>query len=169
MTDPRDPQKQESIEMNRDPITGEPGAHPIGTGLGAASGAIAGALIGGIGGPIGAAAFGTLGAIAGGLAGRDAGEAVHPTGDEVHWRNSYRSEPYFSSLYNYEDYAPAYRAAWIHRMSHPEGSWAQAEIDLKAGWEHCKDKSHLLWDDARHAAHAAWHRVRSSTSDSKPD
>ena len=39
--------------MNRDPITGTPGSHPLGTGVGATGGALAGAAIGSLFGPIG--------------------------------------------------------------------------------------------------------------------
>ena len=42
---------------NRDPITGERGAHPLGTGFGTTGGAVAGAAIGtAIGGPVGGVA-----------------------------------------------------------------------------------------------------------------
>ena len=40
-------------EPNRDPITGAPGAHPVGTGLGATGGALAGAAAGSLAGPVG--------------------------------------------------------------------------------------------------------------------
>ena len=40
-------------DLNRDPITGEPGSHPIGTAVGGMGGAAAGAAIGAIGGPLG--------------------------------------------------------------------------------------------------------------------
>ena len=45
-------------DANRDPLTGTPGSHPFGTGLGAAAGGIAGgigtgALAGSMGGPVG--------------------------------------------------------------------------------------------------------------------
>src|SRR4051794_32509382 len=53
-------------DSNQDPITGEPGAHPVGVGVGtAAGGAAAGALGGAAAGPVGA----VVGAVAGGLAG----------------------------------------------------------------------------------------------------
>ena len=35
-----------TTDANRDPITGAPGAHPVGTGVGAAGGGAAGAAIG---------------------------------------------------------------------------------------------------------------------------
>ena len=39
-------------DSNLDPITGEPGAHPVGTGVGATGGALTGAAIGAVGGPV---------------------------------------------------------------------------------------------------------------------
>jgi phage tail tape-measure protein len=65
--------------MNPDPLTGAPGAHPVGTGLGAVSGAAAGASIGAAAGPVGAAVGTVVGAVAGALAGKGAAEAVNPT------------------------------------------------------------------------------------------
>ena len=59
-------------DANRDPITGEPGAHPIGTGAGAAAGGATGATVGAIGGPVGAVIGGAVGAVVGGLAGKGA-------------------------------------------------------------------------------------------------
>ena len=54
-----------------DPITGEPGAHPLGVGIGAIGAGIAGATIGLVAGPIGAAIGAAIGAVAGGLAGKE--------------------------------------------------------------------------------------------------
>ena len=62
-------------ELNADPITGEPGSHPVGTGLGAAGGAAAGAAVGSVGGPLGTLVGGAVGAVVGGLAGSAVGEA----------------------------------------------------------------------------------------------
>ena len=58
-----------------DPITGEPGAHPVGVGVGALGAGAAGAAIGAIGGPIGMLVGATIGAIAGGLAGHEVAAA----------------------------------------------------------------------------------------------
>jgi uncharacterized protein (TIGR02271 family) len=67
-------------DANRDPITGEPGSHPIGTGLGAvAGGAVAGAATGTVAGPVGTGVGAAVGAVAGGLAGKAAGEKFDPT------------------------------------------------------------------------------------------
>lgn len=67
-------------DANRDPITGAPGAHPLGTGAGAAAGGMAGAAAGTVAaGPVGTVIGAAIGAVAGGLAGKGAAEAVNPT------------------------------------------------------------------------------------------
>ena len=72
-------------DANRDPITGEPGAHPVGTGLGtAAGGAAAGAAAGLAAGPVGAAVGAVVGGVAGGLAGKGIAESINPTVEEAY-------------------------------------------------------------------------------------
>ena len=85
-------------DANRDPISGAPGSHPIGVGVGAAgggaAGAAAGAAIGAAAGaistgpaaPIGAVVGTVVGAIAGGLAGKGDAEAGNPTTEGAFWR-----------------------------------------------------------------------------------
>ena len=66
--------------MNRDPITGEPGAHPVGTAVGATAGAVAaGAAVGSVAGPVGTVVGAAIGAVAGGAAGKGVAETVDPT------------------------------------------------------------------------------------------
>jgi uncharacterized protein (TIGR02271 family) len=69
----------EKQNTNRDPITGEPRAHPVGTGAGAAAGGVTGAAVGMAGGPIGAGVGAAVGAVAGGLAGKGTAEHFNPT------------------------------------------------------------------------------------------
>lgn len=155
--------KVEDRDMNRDPITGAPGAHPIGTGVGAASGAVAGAAMGSVAGPLGATVAGLVGAVVGGLAGKEVGEAVNPTAEdpywENYWRESYRAEPYYQKGYTYEDYAAAYRVAYIRHSHDPDLTWGHVEAELQAEWELTKGASRLDWKDAWQAAHAAWIRI----------
>ena len=58
-----------------DPITGEPGAHPVGVGVGAIGAGLAGAAIGAIAGPLGALVGAAIGAVAGGIAGHEVASA----------------------------------------------------------------------------------------------
>lgn len=65
---------------NLDPITGEPGAHPVGTGVGAVAGGMAaGAAVGTVAGPVGTAVGAAAGAVVGGLAGKGVAEKIDPT------------------------------------------------------------------------------------------
>lgn len=69
-----------------DPITGEPGAHPLGTGLGAAAGGMAaGAAVGTVAGPVGTVIGAAVGAVVGGLAGKGIAEAIDPSAEDAYW------------------------------------------------------------------------------------
>ena len=73
-------QAASSGSANRDPLTGEPGAHPVGTAVGAAAGGIAaGAAAGSVAGPVGTVVGAVVGAVAGGAAGKGVAETVDPT------------------------------------------------------------------------------------------
>jgi hypothetical protein len=160
---------------NRDPISGAPGAHPVGVGVGAAgggaAGAAAGAAIGAAAGaistgpaaPIGAVVGTVVGAIAGGLAGKGVAEAVNPTTEDAFWRENYKTRPYAAagdSSYPYEeDYRPAYRYGWESRSRYQGQKFEDVESDLGRDWDRTKDKSRLGWDRAKEATRDAWHRV----------
>lgn len=70
-TDQPAPAHDPAADNSPDPITGEPGAHPVGVGVGALTAGAAGAAIGTIGGPIGMLIGAAIGAVAGGLAGKE--------------------------------------------------------------------------------------------------
>lgn len=150
--------EREERDMNRDPITDEPGAHPIGTGVGATGGAVAGAAAGSIAGPVGAAVGGVVGAVVGGLAGKAAGEAINPTAEEAFWRDNYDKEPYYESGRTFDDYGPAYRLGLSGRQRY-EDPWTSVEPRLASEWDSTRGNSTLNWDRASHASQAAWRRA----------
>lgn len=155
----------EDKDLNRDPITDEPGAHPVGTGIGATGGAVAGAAAGAaagsIGGPVGVAVGGVVGAVVGGLAGKAAAEAVNPTAEEAHWRENYSREPYYEQGRSFDDYGPAYRLGVTGRTRY-EDDWESAEPKLASEWESSRGSSSLSWQQAQPASRAAWERIDSS-------
>lgn len=151
-------EEREERDLNRDPITDEPGAHPIGTAVGGTGGALAGAAAGSIAGPVGAAVGGIVGAVVGGLAGKAAGEAVNPTAEEAFWRDNYQKEPYYESGRSFDDYGPAYRLGLTGRQRY-EDPWTSVEPRLASEWESTRGNSSLNWDRASHASQAAWRRV----------
>jgi uncharacterized protein (TIGR02284 family) len=151
-------EEREDRDLNRDPITEEPGAHPIGTGIGAAGGAVAGAAAGSIAGPVGAAVGGVLGAVVGGLAGKAAGEAVNPTAEEAFWRENYDKEPYYEKGRTFDDYGPAYRLGLSGRERYPD-PWTSVEPRLASEWESTRGNSTLNWERASPAAGAAFQRA----------
>lgn len=146
---------------NRDPVSGEPGSHPLGTGVGAAGGAIAGMAAGAFFGPIGMLVGTALGAVAGGATGNAVAESVDPTPEVDYWRDSYRSRPYVKDDYSYDtDYAPAYRYGVESRNRYRDRTWDTGlESDLSSEWERAKGKSKLAWNDAKDAVRDSWDRT----------
>lgn len=156
MTDNRD---LRNTDTNRDPLTGAPGAHPVGTGLGAGGGGIAGAVAGAaVGGPVGAVIGGVAGAVMGGLTGKGVAEAVNPTAEDDYWRTNYSSQPYAAGA-SYDTYQPAYRHGWEAYGKYEGKRFDDVESELERDWEGTKDSANLGWDKAKHATRDAWHRV----------
>lgn len=145
-------------DANRDPISGAPGSHPVGTGLGAAAGGIAaGAAAGTLAaGPIGTVIGAAVGAIAGGLAGKAIAEKVDPTVVDSHWRGRYDKESYYESGMTYDDYAPGYRLGADARLQHGEAGFDDVENTIATDYENVRGQSRLDWEQAKHAVRAGW-------------
>jgi hypothetical protein len=147
-------------DLNEDPITGTPGAHPVGAGLGAAAGgAAAGAAVGTVAGPVGTAVGIVAGGIAGGLAGKAIAEQIDPTAEEHYWRNEYPNREYYDPTIGYPEVGPAYKYGWESRAAHADRTWDEAEPELETGWTSHRGESKLEWERARPAARDAWHRI----------
>lgn len=142
---------------NRDPITGEPGSHPVGTGVGATGGALAGAAAGSLAGPAGAVAGMLVGAVVGGMGGKAVAEGVNPTQEDAYWRESHTREPYYEAGRSYDDYRPAYEIGWDGRSQGAD--FDAAEQRFASEWDQRRGTSALTWEQARPATRAAWERA----------
>ena len=146
-------------DANRDPISGEPGAHPVGTGIGAAGAGAMGAAIGGVvGGPIGAVVGTVIGSVAGGLMGKGAAEAVNPTEEDTYWQNNYASRPYVEPDTGYDAYQPAYNTGYegFNRYAETEKTYDEIEPELQNHYEQNYASSGVPWEKAKHAARDAY-------------
>jgi uncharacterized protein YjbJ (UPF0337 family) len=155
--------KVDARDENPDPITGEPGAHPIGVAAGGSGGAVAGATIGAaVGGPIGAAIGGAIGAVAGGAVGKAAGEALNPTLEEEYWKENYRNRPYFREGMDYSQYAPAYRYGWesAAKEAYRSRTFEEVEQNLQRDWEADRTSYPRPWSEIREATRDAYNRTR---------
>jgi phage tail tape-measure protein len=152
--------KVKEQDLNLDPITGQPGSHPLGTGAGSAGTAAVGAAIGAVvGGPVGFAVGGAIGAVAGGVAGHEVAEKVNPTVEDSYWRDNYSKRPYAHADRDYKFYQPAYKYGWESRANLKDAKWDDVESQLDAGWMMRRGESTLEWNDARPAAQDAWNRI----------
>jgi hypothetical protein len=155
-----DENRENQGDLNKDPVTGEPGSHPIGTGVGAASGGVAGAAIGAVvGGPVGAAVGAVVGGIAGAYGGRGVAEAVNPTVEEEYWRENHATRPWADENSTYEHYAPAYRTGYEGVTKYAGRQYHEIEGDLARDYEKNDANPAIPWDRARPAVRAAWDRI----------
>jgi hypothetical protein len=151
---------KQTTDTNPDPITGEPGSHPLGTGVGAAiTGAAAGVAGGALAGPVGAAVGAAIGAVAGGYAGKAVEEEFDPTAEDAYWRANYRNRPYIEKDSEYDAYRPAYQYGWESRSQHRGRRFEEIETELATGWEKRPDRSQLSWEKAKPATRDAWDRL----------
>jgi hypothetical protein len=151
-------------QTNPDPLTGEAGAHPVATGIGAAAvgaaGLAASALIAG---PVGVAAAVVGGAFIGGYAGKAAGELIDPTVEEAFWKDQHPKQPYIQQSagprVDDDDYFSAYRVGYVgySLQNGKERSFEDAEAELRATYE--GTGARVPWDQARVATRAAWDRI----------
>ena len=151
--------KFEKDTLNLDPISGEPGSHPVGTGAGAVGTAAVAAAIGAVvGGPIGFAVGGAVGAVAGAMAGHEVAETVNPTVEDAYWRDNYSTRPYVTAERDYSFYQPAYRYGWEARSNYKDATWDDVESKLDLGWMAGRGHSTLAWHEAKPATRDAWNR-----------
>ncbi len=151
----------EKSDLNADPISGEPGAHPVATGLGALSGVTAGLYVGMAAGPVGSLVGATIGAVVGGLAGHGLAESKYPVLEDSYWQQAYTTRPYYRSEYDYtRDYRAAYQLGYQAHLQHPdEVSFEAHESSLAEAWEVVKGDSRLSWADAKLVVHDGWDRL----------
>jgi hypothetical protein len=159
--------KTASRDANLDPLTGEPGAHPVGAGVGAAAGTAAGAAAGAAGGPVGVAIGALIGGVAGGLVGKGVAENIDPTAEEAFWRENHARQNYARGR-DYAAFEPAYRAGVSGFTQgrtfeeQEEELRRRYEEDISRDVESRRDDSTALqleWEEARHATRAAYDRL----------
>ncbi len=153
--------KETKDDLNADIITGEPGSHPVGTGIGGVGGAAAGAAIGSMAGPLGTLIGGAIGAVVGGGAGHASAEAINPTHEEAYWRAEHVNANYYKEGHDFDrDLHPAYAVGYANRAKYPaDARFEDHENDLKRSWEEVKGESRMQWEEARLASRDAWNRV----------
>jgi hypothetical protein len=188
MMEKKTAEKVEAKKANRDPLTGEPGAHPVGAGVGAAAGGAAagaalgvagaaiaggvaaGSAIGAAAGPVGVVVGAIAGGVAGGLAGKNVAEQIDPTIEDAYWKEHHQTRSYYKPGMSYkDDYLPAYRYGWEARGTNAGRDYSELEPELRKNWTTSRSRSRLEWEQASLAARDAWeHAGKTSTNQPMP-
>jgi hypothetical protein len=145
---------------NADPITDEPGAHPIETGIGAAAAGAAGGLAAGaVGGPLAAAVGVAVGAVAGGYAGKSVGEIIDPTTADDFLRGRFKSRPYVEDGDDYEDFRAAYRYGGLAESKYGDAGIDLTDENLRREWEKTEEGKEIPWSLASGAVNDGYERA----------
>ena len=158
------PQKQVDLpprgDRNADPITDEPGSHPIETGIGAAAvGAASGMAVGAVTGPVGAAIGAAVGAVAGGYAGKSIGEMIDPTIEDNWLRDQFESRPYVEEGDTFEDFQPAYRYGASVESKYGDSGFDSVVDEVEREWAKSEGYPGMTWPRAQHAVKDGYDRT----------
>lgn len=158
---PRDKPPVHARDPNRDPISGTPGAHPVGVAVGGvAGGAAAGALAGTMFGPLGTLIGAGVGVLAGAALGKGVAERVDPTGENEYWRSEHQSRPYVKEEFDFDrDYSAAYGFGLQAREQYGNRGFEASENELREGWDRVRGDSRLEWNEARPAIRDSYERA----------
>jgi len=85
--------------------------------------------------------------------------SIDATAEDKYWRGAYSNEPYYNKQYDYDDYSPPYKLGYEGRNRYLGRKYDEVENDLSTDWDKFKGKSRLMWNDAKQAVRAGWHRV----------
>ena len=160
-------------DANRDPITDEKGAHPVGAGLGAAAGGAAtGAAVGTVAGPVGTAIGVIAGGLIGGLAGKGVAEAVDPTEEDAYWRDEHknRTRDYYKEGSDYDThYKPAHQYGWesYAKSKHENGEphrFEDLSPRMQQEWNEHRSDGDLTWEEAHPAVRDGYNRAHEKQS-----
>lgn len=100
-----------NLDANREPLTGAPGAHPVGTGLGAA-----------------------IGAVVGGLAGKGVAEAIDPTRESAYWSENFSGRDYVEHGSSFDDVESEMSSDWATNRGASSLSWERARHAARDAW-----------------------------------
>jgi hypothetical protein len=158
------PQKKVDLpprgNRNADPITDEPGSHPIETGIGAAAvGAATGMAVGAVTGPVGAAIGAAVGAVAGGYAGKGVGEMIDPTTEDNWLQDNFESRPYVEEGDRFEDFQPAYRYGASVESKYGESGFESFVDEVEKDWAKSEGYPGMTWPRARDAVKDGYERT----------
>ncbi len=160
-------------DANRDPLSGTPGAHPVGAGIGAAGGATAGAAAGALGGPVGVVAGAIIGGLVCGLTGKGVAELIDPTDEHAYWQQEYPNRKYARKDRPYDSVAPEYQYGWessarefSSKREQPR-HFEDVEDGLAREWESHRTASDPVWSGICDATKDAYERTHKSLTSAR--
>ena len=89
--------------------------------------------------------------------------------EDAYWRQHHSAQPYATTDYTFEHYAPAYRAGVAAFSTYRGRNFEDFIDEVALNHERENPDSPLPWNHARHAVDAAWTKLSNEITPLNPD
>jgi hypothetical protein len=87
----------------------------------------------------------------------------HQLGDwereKTFWRENWASRPYISADRGFDFYSPGYRYGYESALVLRGRLWADAEPELRTGWDKYEHRGASTWEHIKEAVRDGWNRI----------
>ena len=83
--------------------------------------------------------------------------------EDSYWRDNWTTQPYVSADRGYDFYRPAYRYGFESAQKHRGRPWAEAEHEIRTGWDRYEHRGQSTWEHIKDAVRDGWNRIAHRT------
>lgn len=79
--------------------------------------------------------------------------------EQTYWRENWSTRPYVSADRDFEFYSPGYRYGFESAHRNRDKQWADAEGELRSGWDKYEHRGEGTWEHIKEAVRDGWNRI----------
>jgi hypothetical protein len=79
--------------------------------------------------------------------------------EKSYWRENWSTRPYVSADRGFEFYSSGYRYGFESAHKHGAKQWADAEGELRSGWDKYEHRGEVAWEHIKEAVRDGWNRI----------
>ena len=79
--------------------------------------------------------------------------------ERSYWRENWSARPYASADRGFEFYSSGYRYGFESAHKHRDKQWADAESEIRKGWDKYEHRGEVAWEHIKDAVRDGWNRI----------
>jgi len=79
--------------------------------------------------------------------------------EQSYWRDNWAARPYVIADRGFEFYGPGYRYGFECARLYDGKQWAEAEGDVRSGWDSYEHRGSTTWEHIKDAVRDGWNRI----------